>query len=104
MSWPCKRGVRCGSLPTVWRRTRWSVQRTPAVVGQNDFYSSSFIRANLTPFNLRNDWITAPVRTDLLFSEEPDEVWRLALESVGVDPAQLPAWTPQGDGGEAPLN
>ena len=53
---------------------------------------------------LRNDWITAPVTTDLLFSDEPDEVWQLAMESVGVDPASLPAWTPQGDGGDVALN
>ncbi len=53
---------------------------------------------------LRNDWITAPVNTELLFSDEPDEVWRQAMESVGVDPASLPAWTPQGDGGDAVLN
>ncbi len=53
---------------------------------------------------LRNDWITAPVTTELLFSDDPDEVWRLAMESVGVDPASLPAWTPQGDGGDVALN
>ncbi len=53
---------------------------------------------------LRNDWITAPVTTELLFSDEPDEVWQLAMESVGVDPASLPAWTPQGDGGDVALN
>lgn len=51
---------------------------------------------------LRNDWITAPVRTDLLFSDQPDEVWRQAMESVGVDPSQLPAWSTQG--GENALN
>ena len=53
---------------------------------------------------LRNDWITAPVTNDLLFSDDPEEVWRQAMESVGVDPASLPAWTPQGDGGEVALN
>lgn len=51
---------------------------------------------------LRNDWITAPVSTDLLFSEEPEEVWRLAMESVGVDPTLLPSWTP--DDGETAAN
>ncbi len=45
---------------------------------------------------LRNDWLTAPVRKELIFNEEPEEVWRLALESVGIDPAQLPAWTTDG--------
>ncbi len=53
---------------------------------------------------LRNDWITAPVDMALLFNDQPDEIWRLAMESVGVDPASLPAWTPQGDGGEVALN
>jgi putative transcriptional regulator len=53
---------------------------------------------------LRNDWITAPVTTELLFSDDPEDVWRRAMESVGVDPASLPAWTPQGDGGEVALN
>jgi len=42
----------------------------------------------------RNDWMTAPVHSDLLFNEDPEDVWRLAMESVGVDPAQLPSWTP----------
>ena len=49
---------------------------------------------------LRNDWITAPVRTDLLFSEEPEEVWRQAMESVGIDPAQL-SWAPTDGAGSA---
>ncbi len=53
---------------------------------------------------LRNDWITAPVDAGLLFNDQPEEIWRLAMESVGVDPASLPAWTPQGDGGEVALN
>ncbi len=53
---------------------------------------------------LRNDWITAPVSTELLFSDDPEEVWQRAMESVGVDPASLPAWTPQGDGGDVALN
>lgn len=41
----------------------------------------------------RNDWLLAPVRGGLLFDNEPEEVWRKALESVGIDPAQLPSWT-----------
>lgn len=45
---------------------------------------------------LRNDWMTAPVRQDLVFAEDPGETWRRALESVGVDPAQLPSWMPGG--------
>lgn len=47
---------------------------------------------------LRNDWITAPVDCDLIFSDEPHEVWTATLRSVGVDPASLPAWTKTNDG------
>lgn len=46
---------------------------------------------------LRNDWLLAPVLTDLIFSHTPDEAWRSALVSVGVNPDQLPMWTPQSD-------
>ena len=42
---------------------------------------------------LRNDWITAPVSAELIFSKEPSEVWPATLRSVGVDPATLPSWT-----------
>lgn len=45
---------------------------------------------------LRNDWLTAPVREDLIFNDNPEEVWRLALESVGIDPVQLPPVTSDG--------
>jgi len=48
---------------------------------------------------LRNDWLTAPVHSNLVFAAEPDCVWGDALRSVGVDPAALPSWTP-GLGGE----
>jgi putative transcriptional regulator len=50
---------------------------------------------------LRNDWITAPVAPPLVFSSEPDRVWDLALESVGIDPAALPSWSPETDDGNA---
>ena len=43
---------------------------------------------------LRNDWLTAPVQTDLIFPEPPDNAWETTLRSVGVDPASLPSWTP----------
>ena len=43
---------------------------------------------------LRNDWLTAPVASDLVFSAEPEGVWAAAVRSVGVDPAVLPSWTP----------
>jgi putative transcriptional regulator len=45
---------------------------------------------------LRNDWLTAPVHSDLVFSSAPERVWDAALRSVGVDPAALPSWTPGG--------
>jgi putative transcriptional regulator len=43
---------------------------------------------------MRNDWLTAPVQDELLFSAEPEEVWATALRSVGIDPAALPSWVP----------
>lgn len=43
---------------------------------------------------LRNDWLTAPVRADLIFATDPEEVWESALRSVGVDPLSLPAFLP----------
>ena len=46
---------------------------------------------------LRNDWIVAPVRADLVFSDRPSEVWPETLRSVGFDPATLPSWTTGGD-------
>ena len=42
---------------------------------------------------LRDDWLIAPVREDLVFADEPDDVWEAALASVGVDPATLPSWS-----------
>ena len=47
----------------------------------------------------RNDWLMAPVQPELLFLDEPGDVWEHALRSVGVDPATLPSWTQ--DGGES---
>jgi putative transcriptional regulator len=49
---------------------------------------------------LRNDWLAAPARGDLIFAPDPDRVWAAALQSVGVDPATLPSWTPSGNGEE----
>jgi putative transcriptional regulator len=51
---------------------------------------------------LRNDWLTAPVRNDLVFAPDPDLVWAEALRSVGVDPSVLPSWTKAS--GEEPTN
>jgi putative transcriptional regulator len=45
---------------------------------------------------LRNDWLTAPADDLLVFARDPEQVWRQALESVGVDPAALPSWSPDG--------
>jgi putative AlgH/UPF0301 family transcriptional regulator len=50
---------------------------------------------------LRNDWLTAPARDDLVFSAHPDRLWAEALQEVGVDPASLPSWTPSSDPGSA---
>ena len=46
---------------------------------------------------LRNDWLTAPVRQDLVFPDDPSKAWSEALRSVGVDPASLASWS----GGES---
>lgn len=48
---------------------------------------------------LRDDWLIAPVSEELIFAPDPDEVWELAVRSVGVDPATLPSWG--SGGGEA---
>lgn len=34
-------------------------------------------------------WLTAPIQSQLVFHEDPSAVWRLALQSVGVDAANL---------------
>jgi len=52
---------------------------------------------------LRNDWLTAPVLPELIFSEDPDTVWEETLRSIGIDPNCLPAFLPQG-GDEEPSN
>lgn len=52
---------------------------------------------------LRNDWLTAPVKSELIFSPDPEQVWQQALHSVGVDPAALPSWTAP-SGGEETAN
>lgn len=53
---------------------------------------------------LRNDWLTAPVRDDLVFANPPEEIWAAALRSIGIDPAALPSWTMPGDDGEDAAN
>lgn len=52
----------------------------------------------LTDEMLRNDWLTAPVDVDLIFQDDPELIWSAALASVGIDPALLPSWTPDGNG------
>lgn len=42
---------------------------------------------------LRNDWMTAPIDNQMLFTDDPETVWARALDSVGVDPDTLPSWT-----------
>jgi len=46
---------------------------------------------------LRNDWLIAPPRLDLVFGQEPEEAWRQALASMGVNADQLPSWTSNDD-------
>ena len=43
---------------------------------------------------LRNDWLTAPASSELIFAPDPEQVWGAALRSVGIDPAVLPSWIP----------
>jgi putative transcriptional regulator len=43
---------------------------------------------------LRNDWLTAPVSSELIFAPDPERVWDAALRSIGIDPAALPSWVP----------
>jgi putative transcriptional regulator len=53
---------------------------------------------------LRNDWLTAPVSSDLIFAPDPERVWDAALRSVGIDPAALPSWIPVGGNDEESAN
>lgn len=53
---------------------------------------------------LRNDWLTAPADSDLIFIPDTERIWEEALRSVGVDPAALPSWTPVSAGGEETAN
>src|SRR5262249_59702179 len=45
---------------------------------------------------LRNDWLTAPARGDLIFAPDSDRVWSRALDPERGDTATLPPWTPSG--------
>lgn len=46
---------------------------------------------------LRNDWLTAPASSELIFAPDPERIWDEALRSVGIDPAVLPSWIPGRD-------
>jgi putative transcriptional regulator len=46
---------------------------------------------------LRNDWLTAPASSELIFAPDPEQVWGAALRSVGIDPTVLPSWVPGRD-------
>jgi len=48
---------------------------------------------------LRNDWLIAPLRKDLLFSPDPDGIWAAAVSSVGINPEALPLWLPGAEQG-----
>ena len=48
---------------------------------------------------LRNDWLTAPVDRNLIFSEDPDAAWTAAVRLVGADPDALPSWVPGSEEG-----
>lgn len=48
---------------------------------------------------LRNDWLTASIDRDLVFSADPDGVWAAAVRSVGADPDALPSWVPGSEEG-----
>jgi putative transcriptional regulator len=41
----------------------------------------------------RNDWLIAPFDVDLLFWDVGDEIWPRSLESIGVRPESLAAWS-----------
>lgn len=53
---------------------------------------------------LRDDWLIAPVREDLVFETEPEQTWEQALASVGIDPATLPSWSTRGENGNDQAN
>jgi putative transcriptional regulator len=45
---------------------------------------------------LRNDWLTAPASSELIFAADPEQIWDASLRSVGIDPDLLPSWLPAG--------
>ena len=53
---------------------------------------------------LRNDWLTAPVSSELIFAADPERIWDTALRSIGIDPATLPSWVPGAGSDEESAN
>jgi len=53
---------------------------------------------------LRNDWLTAPVSSELIFAADPEGIWDTALRSIGIDPATLPSWVPGAGSDEESAN
>ena len=37
----------------------------------------------------QNAWLTVPATTDIVFDTPPDDLWRRAASSLGIDPANL---------------
>ena len=37
----------------------------------------------------QNAWLTVPATTDIVFNTPPDQLWRAAAGSLGIDPANL---------------
>ncbi len=46
---------------------------------------------------MRNDWMTAPASSALLFGDDPETIWSRAFASIGIDPDTLPTWTQRTD-------
>ncbi len=47
----------------------------------------------LTEEFLRNDWLVAPVDTELIFGDNAVDAWEATLASMGIQPGSLPSWT-----------
>jgi len=43
---------------------------------------------------MRNDWLIVPAQPELVFVDEPEKSWDLAIRSVGIQPDSLPSWSP----------
>jgi putative transcriptional regulator len=45
----------------------------------------------------RNDWLIAAPTDELLFATQPETIWESAVNSLGVDPDSLGAWSSDDD-------